>query len=166
MRKGRTYKNFLFTLTLISTGPPFVLIFFSVIVVFLHTSGQLSHTEDLREIFLYMVPAFTIAGLSAAYLIYKYTIGKINPALSLHEKLIKYQSACMVRMALLEAVGLVAAVATFLTGYFYFLICPLLIVIIFILLRPSVYGITEDLNLTQDEKGKLEGKDAFIPDIE
>lgn len=164
MNKGRTYKSLLFTLTIISLAPVVVLVFFSVIVVFLHTSGQLSRADDLKEIFLYIVPIVTVIGLTAAYLAYKFAINKINASLSLHEKLLKYQAAFMVRMALLEVVGLFAAIASFLTGYFYFLICPLLITVLFILLRPTPYGITEDLNLTQEEKGKLESQDAVFPE--
>lgn len=166
MKKPVSAKSYLFTLNIFAYAQAFTLVAFSGVVLFFKNTDLISGDAELAHLFIYIVPLFVIASLIAAYFIFDMMLGKVDPSLPLKDKLPKYQSAFITRAAILEASGLLGAVAALVTGEIYFLSAPLLIVLIFILLRPSVHHITEDLKLSVDERDLLRNPDATVSETE
>src|SRR5687767_947693 len=131
MKREITSKSYRFTMTIIYTAQAVVLLFLSIAVLFLNATDGLHPVEGMIELFYYLVPVATVAFLSIAYFIFKTLVSKIDNAWPLRQKLPKYQSAILIRSAMLEVPGLLGAVAAMLTGEMYFLVAPLLMLIIF-----------------------------------
>lgn len=112
--------------------------------------------ESFSRLLLYVLVAVVITSLTAAYFVFNLMIQRISNGIALKSKLQKYLTALLVRSALLEFPGLFASVVTILTGSQLPLIAVLFILIVFFLLRPSSGQISQDLNLSQSEKGMLE----------
>jgi hypothetical protein len=166
MKKPVSSKNYLLTLNLISFAQMLTLVVFSGVVLFLKNTDQITLDEGLAHLFLYIVPLFVIASLAAAYFIFDMMLGKVNSALPLKQKLIRYQVAYIIRTAVLEVSGLLGAVAALITGEIYFLSAPLLIILIFFLLRPSAHHIAADLKLSIAERDLLQDPQAFVSETE
>ncbi|MBA4057310.1 MAG: hypothetical protein C0490_21530, partial [Marivirga sp.] len=71
-------------------------------------------------------------------------------------------SAILIRSAILEFPGLFASVICILTGSLLPMMGVAVILIIFFLLRPSIRGITQDLNLSNQEKATLENPSSIL----
>src|SRR4051812_7121120 len=122
MKKGISSRNYRLTLNIIFTAQMCALLIFSGILLWLNSNGQISPVENIGDFFHYIVPLVTIASFAAVYIVFKMMVRKINTSVELKEKLPKYQVAVIVRSALLELPGLLAAVAALLTGEMYFLL--------------------------------------------
>lgn len=156
MNEPATLRTQLSTLNILSIAPIVVLTLFCGVVVYLHSAEQLTASDDLVPFFKLALPLTLVSSLALAYFLFANTMKKIDRSIPLKEKIAKYQSAYVVRMGVLEIPGILGAVATLLTGNFYFLGAPLLVVIIFVLFRPSPFAIAEELSLSQKEKRALE----------
>jgi hypothetical protein len=161
MKTTVTTKTYLLTLTLVTFAQAFALLMFSSIVLFLSNDGRLSGEAGLQTLFLKIVPALAIVSLLAGYFIFKKMI-IFPPSKSFKEKLTRYQQAILVRSAFLELTGFSGAVAAFLTGELYFLSAPLLAILLFYFLRPTVFSMVDDLGLSSGEKALLEDPGSVL----
>lgn len=129
---------------------------FAVVVLFINTSADITSDPQLTLIFRYVLFALLPIGLGAGYFIFKQWMKAIPPSLSLREKLMKYQTAVLIRSGCFEMPGLFGAVAALITGDDSFILFTAIVIILFLLLRPSIYIITQDMNLSQQERAMLE----------
>ena len=129
---------------------------FGAVVFFLTTSGDITQDPELALILRYVLFVLLPVGVGAGYFIFKQWMNTISPALSLREKLMKYQTAVLIRSGCFEMPGLFGAVATLITGDLSFLLFTAIVIILFLLLRPTLYTITTDMNLSQKERAILE----------
>jgi hypothetical protein len=155
---GVTSKNYFATLSIIYFG------IMAVMIVFSGVSIVVANPEDpgLAENLKLAVPIAVIVFYAASHFVYQAQIQQIRKTDGLKNKLSKYQGALLVRIAPIEAAGLFGAVATLLTGEVYFLAAPALSAILFILLRPTVFSVVQDLALTQEEKLRLENPNEIV----
>ncbi len=151
-----TSNSVLSALNIIYLSLMMMMIMFGAVVFFLNTSGGIGHDAELTLLLRYVLCGLLPIGLGAGYFIFKQFINSINPSISLREKLMKYQTAVLIRSACFEMPGLVGAVAALITGDNSFLLFTAIVIVLFLILRPSAYTITSDLNLTQDERALLE----------
>lgn len=135
---------------------------FGAVVFFLNASGGIASDRGLTLILRYVLCGLLPIGLGAGYFIFKQFINSISPSLSLREKLMKYQTAVLIRSACFEMPGLVGAVAALVTGDNSFLLFTAIVIVLFLILRPSAYTITSDLNLTQGERALLENPSSTL----
>jgi hypothetical protein len=129
---------------------------FALIVLYITASGEITPDPQLTLIFRYVLFALLPIGVGAGYFIFKQWMQAIHSSLSLREKLMKYQTAVLIRSGCFEMPGLFGAVAALITGDISFLLFTAIVIVLFLLLRPSVYTITTDMNLTQRERTILE----------
>jgi hypothetical protein len=129
---------------------------FALVVLYITASGEITPDPELTLIFRYVLFALLPIGLGAGYYIFKQWMQAITPTLSLREKLVKYQTAILIRSGCFEMPGLFGAVAALITGDISFLLFTAIVIVLFLLLRPSIYTITTDMNLTQRERTLLE----------
>jgi hypothetical protein len=151
-----TSKSVLTVLNMIYVSLIMMMTLFGAVVFFITLSGDMAQDPELALMLRYVIFALLPMGMGAGYFIFKQWMNTISPTLSLREKLMKYQTAVLIRSGCFEMPGLFGAVATLITGDLSFLLFTAIILVLFILLRPTVYSITTDMNLSQKERAILE----------
>jgi hypothetical protein len=133
-----------------------VMTMFSAVVLYLSTYGSITPDPELALILRYVLIVLLPLGAGAGYFVFKQWMQAINPSISLREKLMKYQTAVLIRSGCFEMPGLFGAVATMVTGDNSFLLFTAIVIVLFLLLRPTIYTICTDLNLSQKDRAILE----------
>ena len=151
-----TSKSVVSALNMIYFSLIMMMTLFGAVVFFLTTSGDITQDPELALILRYVLFVLLPIGVGAGYFIFKQWMNTISTALSLREKLMKYQTAVLIRSGCFEMPGLFGAVATLITGDLSFLLFTAIVIILFLLLRPTLYTITTDMNLSQKERAILE----------
>jgi len=129
---------------------------FALVVLYITASGDITPDPDMTLLLRYVLFALLPMGLCAGYFIFKQWMQAIKPTLSLREKLMKYQTAVLIRSGCFEMPGLFGAVAAMITGDISFLLFTAIVIVLFLLLRPTIYTITTDMGLSQKERNLLE----------
>jgi hypothetical protein len=158
MTQVRTSKSTLTAMNMIYFSLVSIMTFFGLIVLLLNYTGGINTgmDKDFALMLRYILFALLPGGMAAGYFIFKQSLASVNQNLSLKDKLVKYQTALLIRSACLELPGLFGAVAALITGDNSFLLFTAIIIVLFFLFRPTVYSITNDLNLSQGERTILE----------
>ena len=157
-----TSKSVLTSLNMIYFSLIMMMTLFGAVVFFLTTSGDITQDPELALILRYVLFALLPIGVGAGYFIFKQWMNTIGTALSLREKLMKYQTAVLIRSGCFEMPGLFGAVATLITGDLSFLLFTAIVIVLFLLLRPTLYTITTDMNLSQKERATLENPSSLL----
>ena len=116
----------------------------------------------MDDVFMYIVPLAAIFGFIAGYSIFKKQLAAIRSKNSLGEKIIAYQTALIIRYALLEGPCLLAIVAYLLNNNLFYLVVAGLLILYFIFLRPTMEKVENDLDLNFNEKIEFLGEDEVI----
>lgn len=137
---------FLKTITIIH----FALLFGIILLggaIFLVTVNPTLNWKDTNELFYYAVPTLAIACIVAGRILYKNQLDKISKITDLRHKLMGFQTASIIKYALLEGASLFGIVAVMQTeNLFYFVIVGVLVVYNFSQ-RPTKERVINDLNL-------------------
>lgn len=136
--------------------------FFSLIIFLLIASLMVSKTgplikEDplMEQILKLIVIAFTVVLIPIAQGFPQRMIRKIGGNLSLADKMAKYQSALTVRFALTEGTGIMAFLFFLITGDTDLMLLVAIILLYFLISRPSHFKVGADLALSEMEKKEL-----------
>ena len=150
------------TISMIYLAIVTVMVIFSLFVFYQNNISEAAPIEDRQFtlVLRYVLFVFAPMGVIAGYFIFKKLISAIPQGASLREKINRYQIAMLIRAACLEGPGLLAAVFAFISKDNSFLLITAIIVVLFGLLRPTVYGITSDLNLSPAEAARLNNPDS------
>ncbi|MBX2896709.1 MAG: hypothetical protein KF763_14785 [Cyclobacteriaceae bacterium] len=151
-------KQIVTTLNLVYFALPVVMAGFALFVyVRIYLGEAMPPVDaDFESLLQILVIATVPAGLSISYIAFKAVLKGINPELPLTSKLQRYQSAVLIRAAGFEMPGMFAAVAAFITNNTAFLLFTAVIIVLFLLFRPTSSAITNDLQLTATERSELE----------
>jgi hypothetical protein len=152
-------KQILTTLNLVYFALPVVMVGFAVFVfVRLYFELEMPPVDaDFESLLRIVVIATVPVGMSISYVAFKSVLKGITPEMALATKLQRYQSAVLIRAAGFEIPGMFATVVAFLTNNTSFLLFTAVIVVLFLLFRPTVNAIINDLQLTATERSELEG---------
>jgi hypothetical protein len=146
------FKTFRFISLAIAGG----LFTFSAIVFFLLSKQIITPGQTgSMEIFKTMVPVAIVLGIGASYMIGNKLLLKAQQQKGFGLKMAKYQSLLIIKLALLEAPGLLAVIAALLTGEIQFLFIALALVIVMIIGIPSREKLAFQLKMTPSETDKL-----------
>lgn len=131
-------------------------LFFLAIAVYLvvQTGGGLG-VSDFKDIFIYVIPIFTISSIGASYFVFRSKLNKLKEIQSLEQKIVEYRAAQIIRWALLEGPSFFAIIAYILTGDILFAVVSIVIILFFIPTFPTVARFEQDLELTWEEKNLL-----------
>ena len=140
------------------------LVFFIVIAYFIERTGAFAGDKILGDIFKYMVPALAFICMAAGNMLYKKRVNDIKNKSSLAEKLNAYRAIFILRDALLEGPALFAIIAYLLCGKLELLGVAVLLLLIFIIIRPAKDKLIKELELSSDETAIIEDDDAVIGD--
>ena len=116
----------------------------------------------MDDVFMYIVPLAAIGGFIAGYSIFKKQLAAIRSKNSLGEKIIAYQTALIIRYALLEGPCLLAVWAYLNNNNLFYLMVAGLLIVYFIFLRPTMEKVENDLDLNFNEKIEFLGEDEVI----
>lgn len=159
LTSGAYFKSMQIVYYALFAGP----LFMGIILFFLYQTGSLAATaQDLRDIFIYIVPLFAVGGLVSSNLMFRSLLTKIKSRQTLKEKMTEYRSALVVRYALLEGSSFFSIVAYLLTGDILFLGIAGLIILYFLLLKPTIARAVKDLELNPDDEHSLNDPDKVI----
>lgn len=153
-----TARQILTTLNLVYFALPVVMVGFAMFVYFSVTTGQPTAPADaeFESLLRILVIATVPVGMGIGYFAFKNVSKGITPQMPLQVKLQRYQIAVIARAAGFEMPGLFAAVVALITNNVSFLLFTAVIVVLFLLFRPTVNSITNDLQLTHTERNELE----------
>ncbi|MFO7978630.1 MAG: hypothetical protein R6U64_08215 [Bacteroidales bacterium] len=98
---------------------------------------------------------FTILMLPLAWGLPQKMINRIEPDLSLEQKMMKYQNALIVRFSMAEGVGFLATIIFMLTGDTNLMLVLAIILLFYIMSRPTIFKVAADLKLSEQEKQQL-----------
>ncbi len=118
--------------------------------------------HNIDSVFIYIVPIVAIGGFMGGYLMFKKQLAVIRNKSSLGEKIIAYQTALIVRYALLEGPSLLAIVIYMQDGNLFFLGIAGLMILYFLFLRPTMEKVENDLDLNFNERIEFLDKDSGI----
>ncbi|MEI6346593.1 MAG: hypothetical protein WCP69_01480 [Bacteroidota bacterium] len=122
--------------------------------------------QDSSNIFNYLVVIFGLLGISSSFLIFKNRLNSCKEKTNLIDKMECYRSSLLIRYALLQAPSFFAIVFYLLTGTILYLAIPVIIIVIFILIRPTHQKAEIDLELNSTEVQMINNPDALISIIE
>lgn len=141
-----------------------VMILFGLVVLYLNYSGQNTPDADAQfaQVLQYGLYMLAPGGVAAGHFIFRQQLSSLDPAFTLREKLNKLQTALLVRSACMEVPALFGAVAAMITGNNSFLLFTAIIAVFFLLWRPTLSTIGDDLGLSDEERSLLENPEAEI----
>jgi len=161
-----TYQNFnqspqgfLKTVTIIHAALTFGQVMFGVLA-FAESGKTGIDVKNTNNPFLYVVPLLALIGFIASNFLFKQLLNNVGLKNTLREKLMVYQTALIVRYALLEGASLFAIVCYLLTGNLLFLLISGAIVLYFIIIRPTKQGTQNDLNLSYEDQMEFNRTDV------
>lgn len=114
------------------------------------------------DVFVMLVPAIAVSGAFASNFIYNKKIGELTSLESLKDKVMCYQTACIIRYALLEGSALFGIVSYMQSGNLLFLIIAGALIVYFVSLRPTKEKIEMDLNFSFEQKTTFNQMDEVI----
>ncbi|MGX1928953.1 hypothetical protein [Flagellimonas sp. 2504JD4-2] len=142
--------GFVRTLAIVHFGLIAGPLFFGIVVYYLAPSGVFS-IQDTDDMFLIVVPIFAITSVFLGDFIFKQSIKNIPRTSTLKQKLIRFQTASIIKYALVEAASFFSIIAFYQTNNLAFLLIAALLILYFYMLRPTKEKIVRSLNLsTQD----------------
>jgi hypothetical protein len=162
MKTPITTKQYFITLNTTYYLQTFSVLLFAAVVAFLINQRPDAVGNASISDWHTVVPVAMIISLATAYMVFRLLVGRIKANDPLRQKMPAYARAILIRSALLEIPGFLAAIAAYLSGKFYFLGAAVLIFVLFLILKPSRNSIATDLNLSPKEKALLEDDSALI----
>lgn len=159
-------KEYFRSLRMIHLGLMLGQAFFMVITIILIESGL--YEVEMKELVTPLAGFLYIAGgLSAlaSHFVFKAKLRIAREKDVFYEKMGDYRAALVVRYTLLEGPSFCGLVFFLLTGYYWFLAFSLVIVAIFILIKPTSLKAETDLKLNPDEVQKIKDPDMVILDL-
>ena len=160
-RTRTTPRNFLKTITLLhmalSTGP--IIAGF----IFYNSTSIKEYKEAAGDFFIYVFPLIGLIGVLASAFMFKTLTKNIAEKSSLQEKLAAFQSASLIRYALLEGPALLNLVWFSKTGNLLYLTVAGVLVLLLVLQRPTRLKIDRELQLKGEHKRQFNRLDEPIP---
>lgn len=147
-------RSFLKTLTIIHTALCAGLILFAVFAYY--QNDDFTARMDPQAIFIYLVPIVAVAGYFLSQVLFKKQIQAISSEEQLSAKLGKYQSASLIKYALLEGPGFLALIAYFWSGNALYLVIAIALVAYLFVQRPTAEKIKKGLPLTLKEQKQFD----------
>lgn len=149
-----TYKgNFILHVAMVAG-----VIIFAVIAHLVNNMGTeplLGHMEDMSKTFQYIAYALTIGGYLGGMYMFNNLVKQARQKEGLLSKLEAYRSANVMQIALLEGPALVSIVFYLLTNAYVFLLIGGMLILYMLLKLPVVSKISEDLELSNEERKVL-----------
>ncbi len=153
-----TPRGFIKVISFLHLGIAATPIVLGTLFYFRTTNTELSFTNS-NDMFLAIVPVVAISSIFLGDFVFKKIIKALPNNMTLREKLMKYQTASIIKFALLEGAALFSIVIFGNTQNLTYLIVGLLLIFFLFLQRPAKQKIETTLNLRGEEKAKFDRTD-------
>lgn len=148
-------KTMLKTIPLIHLGLLGGQVLFAIIVLVITPLGKFSINIP-NDPYLLAVPIMAIGSFTASVVLYRQLLTTAISKPTVQQKVTGYQTAMIVRLALLEGSSLFGIVVYQLTSNLLYLAISGIIILFFIIIRPTRDKIETDLNLDYRDKAELD----------
>jgi len=128
---------------------------FALLAYFISNRQEAGQNENILSILTYVVPTFAVFEIFLSRFIYSKFIQQIQSNATLFEKIGKYRTAKIVSWALLEGAALFSVVAFIVTRSVFFYVVLLVIIVAFILSKPSLEEFINDFTIEGNERDEL-----------
>lgn len=129
---------------------------FGVVVYWLNSNDPVGNADAMNEAVVYLPGLLFLAALPLSFILFKQQVKPLQTEeRDLRSKLAGYQTAHIVRLALLEGAGLFAAVISMQLANVYLLGVLAAVLVTFLFLLPTPYRISVELKLNQKEREQL-----------
>lgn len=161
--RKQTSKEYLNTLSVLHFAFLSGQLMFAGVAYFLHQSGGFeANASELGNIFKIVVPIFVLSAIAGSYFLFNFKVKDSREKKELSKKLVDYRIALLLKLAVLEGASLFSTMSYLLTKDLLFLSMTALVVIVFVLQRPSLNNIVEVLGLSHQEKQTIENPDNIV----
>lgn len=147
-------KNAFKTLKIIYGALILGVVFFLIAVLF--TTKNLHFAIDTADSFTMIVPIMTLSGIAISILLKNNFLKMVALEDTVQSKLTKYQTASIIKGAMLEGPAFIGIVATSVTSNYFFILFAVIAVLVMLLLFPSKQNFIEVAQLSFEEKSKLD----------
>ena len=130
--------------------------------VFFQFEGGMTPTFDSSDTLLLIYPVVAIGAILLSQVIYKKLLTTAKNKSGLKSKLQGYQTASIVKFALIEGPAFFGIVLTMVTGNTAFIAIAGVLVIFLLLQKPSQAKVENDLDLRGDDRNKFNRYDEVI----
>jgi hypothetical protein len=163
MERNQTSKEYLRSTQIVHLAMLLGQVFFAGVSLFVVYMNGASLT-DANTVNIFLIVEILIASTStyASRFLFAQKLKTIEFNVSLSEKLGIYNSANIIRWALLEGPSFMSIILYFLTGQILFMIISLAIMSYFVMIRPTLEKTINDLQLNEQEKLILSDPNAII----
>jgi len=118
-------------------------------------NGSTKFELNLNDTFFIVEVILVTSSVIASNFLFKQNLDKARQQTEVSGKLTRYQSALIIRYALLEGPSLFGIVVYMITGNVFFLAISSALILYFLFLRPTKQMIKDDLQLSYDEAETL-----------
>nr|WP_299384889.1 hypothetical protein [Allomuricauda sp.] len=133
------------------------------VIAYTQSNDTFLDYSNTDEIFMLVVPIFALTGVLMSNVLFKQMMNNSSKMEGLRAKLMRFQTASLVKYALIEGPALIGIVAFFNTqNLAYFYIAGVLLFYLY-LLRPTKDKIERGLQLKGQEKDQFNRLDQTIP---
>jgi hypothetical protein len=130
--------------------------------ILFYLNTPLNTNGTIADIFVYILPLIALGGIFAGNFIFKKLLSNIKKNESLQHKLTGYQTASLVKFALLEGPALLNILWFSQTGNLLFLTIGMVLVLFLFMQRPTKIKIENDLELTGEHKRRFNRLDDIV----
>jgi hypothetical protein len=155
--------KFLTGMTIIYFAQMMALVLLSGVVVFLNMNGSQPSGDTDPALFKYNMYGLVPGAIVIAHMVFKQQLSGLDSESTLRKKLTRFQTAMLIRSALIEVPGLLGAVFALITGDLTFLFFTGMVVALFVYWRPTVDTISADLQLSEQERMVLSDPEGILP---
>lgn len=156
-----TPNKFVQTLTIIYMALLSGLLFF-IAIVFFQFDGGMTPTFDTSDTLLLIYPVIAIGAIVVSQMIFKKLLVTAQNKPDLKSKLGSYQTASIIKFAMIEGPAFLGIVFSMTTGNTAFIAIAIVLVIFLILQKPSRAKVESDLNLRGDDRNQFNRYDEVI----
>lgn len=140
-------------------------VIFVLVALFLQTTQAIKTTAltpEIDSVLRYIIPALAAGSIIAGSFLFRQKTAALKMLPASAEKYNGYRSACILRYAIMEAPSMVAVVVFILSGNYYYLAVSGVVIIAFIIIRPSLTALTRHLQPSIEEQAALESPEAVL----
>lgn len=136
---------------------------FASVVYYLISSGSVSNKiTDLDEVFIYAAPLAVLGGIAGSIFVTKQRLGSIPNNATLEDKLFEYRAIVITKLAMLEGPAFFAIICYYLTSNLLYLGLVPILLVVFVLNRPTASKAVQDLSLNQQERALVEDPNGVL----
>ncbi len=118
--------------------------------------------EEFPFVYFTILLLISMSTVGIGLFVFRVILAKIPKQESLRRRLQVYQTAFLIKMALLEGPGLLSGVFLILTGKWIFVVVGVVLVAFMLMQVPTIDSVSQSLELPVTERGILENPQSII----